>query len=216
MAIATVYPDALDTSSSLPDAPAFLGTSTEPTAHEDLHNEMRDALIALETKVGTSLAPRTVVSFTSDALRDASSLAEGSLAWSAESKTIAVKIAGVWIVVQRALQVITTGFTAETGWSLSNTILAVKAGVATVRVYATRTGANITVDGIGNFPDEPVATMPNNVRAAVDLTPIGGQTHATVAVVRSNGQITLSATAPSVDIPTGRVLVIGGTFVVAD
>lgn len=126
----------------------------------------------------------------------------------------------LWLEQLLQPQVITTGATAGTGWSLTLFEAIIHPiGIAHVRIRATRTGALITPPADGNLsPAEVLATLPASLTPAGD-TVLTNDHFGRVcggALVASTLAVTLgSVGVASEDIDVAELVSLGGTVILA-
>lgn len=171
MAINSTYPQTLDTTTTLPTSYAYdtLGTAAEPNAHNDLHDALRQAVLALEEKVGITAAPHVTHVFATAAERESSTKANGTIAWTTGDTSLKVKIAGQWRPLAELTQTVTaaTGATALTGWSIDSLVGWRRGLMSQFAVGFTRTGGSFNA-----FGGSAVCTLPTVLRGTIS-TPLG-------------------------------------------
>ena len=98
--------------------------------------------------------------------------------------------------------------TANTGWSIQTAVAVAKAGIVTVVLNVTRTGADITADGAGNVGDSQIATINGNWDPSALLTeaissPFQNGTLAGVARLNTDSTVDLITFVPGQTVQSG-------------
>lgn len=147
-------------------------------------------------------------------------LFDGLGVWTTDTDQLYTYTGSAWVWIGGSTISISSGFVADSGWTL-NTQLASRIGnVVMLRVIATRTGGTITVTATGDISNSNVAVAPASMRgtSATTWSMVSGTTGrgAHGGYQPSTGQIVLSAvTGGSQNIVDTNQIDLCGTIIVS-
>lgn len=163
-------------------------------------------------------------------LSDSSIVFEGSSADASETtlqvsnptadRTITLPDASGTVALVSDSGTLTSGVNAATGWSIVSQSYRKYNNICSFTIVVSRTGADISINDIGNIPNADVATMPSGYRPTFESAVVSGANGRVAAgYVNSTGTIAITAVGRGYlstdNITTGTEFTLNSTFIVA-
>lgn len=189
-------------------------------------------LAGTETLINKTLTSPNVTNPTVSGLylSDSSIVFEGSSADASETtlqvsnptadRTITLPDASGTVALVSDSGTLTSGVNAATGWSIVSQSYRKYNNICSFTIVVSRTGADISINDIGNIPNADVATMPSGYRPTFESAVVSGANGRVAAgYVNSTGTVAITAVGRGYlatdNITTGTEFTLNSTFIVA-